>query len=31
MVDRERIIAAQNAWRAAEKAYCDEAAKRVGV
>ena len=29
MVDRERIIAAQNAWRDAEKAYQDETAKYV--
>jgi hypothetical protein len=29
MVDRERINAAQNAWRDAEKAYQDETAKYV--
>ena len=29
MVDRERIIAAQDAWRDAEKAYQDETAKYV--
>jgi hypothetical protein len=29
MVDRERIIAAQDAWGGAEKAYQDEAAKYV--
>ncbi len=31
MVDRERIIAAQDAWRDAETAYSDEAAKFVAV
>jgi hypothetical protein len=29
MVDRDRIIAAQDAWGGAEKAYHDEAAKYV--
>ena len=31
MADRERIIAAQDAWRDAETAYSDEAAKFVAV
>jgi hypothetical protein len=31
MVDRERILAAQDAWLAAEKAYHDEANKYAGA
>ena len=31
MADRETIIAAQDAWRAAEKAYADEASKYVAA
>ena len=31
MVDRERIIAAQDAWGGAETAYSDEAAKYVAA
>jgi hypothetical protein len=31
MVDRDRIIAALDAWRDAEKAYRDDAAKYVGA
>jgi len=31
MVDRERIIAAHDAWRDAETAYSDEAAKYVAA
>jgi hypothetical protein len=31
MADRDTIIAAQDAWRAAEKAYADEASKYVAA
>ena len=31
MIDLQRIIAAQDVWRDAEKAYHDEAAKYVGA